>query len=144
MVEHSPGPWKFVNDDGDEVPLGWDSDGYYNNPKIVAADGTTVVGCGEYNVFIGYPAGRQEANVALILSAPTIAARLAEVLHELAQLQECPGCGLKYTGYHHEGRTTDSADVECDCGKPQGAHLAFCPAVTAAAHSADVAQGSEP
>ena len=77
MTEHAPGPWKFVNDDGDEIPFGWSSNGYYNNPKIVAADGTEVVGCGEYNVFSGYPYGRQEANVALILSAPTLAARLA-------------------------------------------------------------------
>ena len=88
MTEHAPGPWKFVNDDGDEVPFGWSSNGYYNNPKIIAADGTEVVGCGEYNVFSGYPCGRQEANVALIVSAPTIAARLAEAEALLREAHE--------------------------------------------------------
>ena len=73
--KHTPGPWKFgvlrYNEKKDkytleEKPFGYTAPTPYDNPSIVGADGTDVVGCYEYNVF------NSAADARLIASAPDL------------------------------------------------------------------------
>lgn len=56
-----------------DAPLNFSAIGYGNNPSIIDANGDTVVGCPEYNVFAS---PNQPANVALMCSAPELLAAL--------------------------------------------------------------------
>jgi hypothetical protein len=78
---HSPGPWFYgiaYAEERGPVPFDYKSPGYYDNTGIIANDGTTVVGCGEYNVF------HSPADARLLTAAPD----LLEALDELVSLLE--------------------------------------------------------
>jgi len=52
-----PGPWTFgladVDDSVDQKPFDYTGPGYYDNPYIFDAHGKEIIGCDEYNVFLG-------------------------------------------------------------------------------------------
>lgn len=75
-AKHTPGPWRFTNDDGVEVPFTYRSKGYYDNPQIIGANGETVVGCGEYYIFSGPEDAR------LIAAAPDLLAACKAALEK--------------------------------------------------------------
>ena len=60
-----------------DAPLNFRAIGYGNNPSIIDANGDTVVGCSEYNVFTSR---NQSANVALMIAAPELLAALSDCL----------------------------------------------------------------
>jgi hypothetical protein len=100
-IKHTPGPWLFglhrYNDDSNQYevlvkPFDYSGPGYYDNPSILAADGTEIVGCDEYQVF-GSPADRQ-----LLCAAPDILEAL-ERLAEWGQRTIGPW-QVEYTGDH--------------------------------------------
>lgn len=64
---HTPGPWFYgisYEPERGPVPFDYESPGYYENSGILAADGTTVVGCGEYTIF------NSPEDVRLMVAAP--------------------------------------------------------------------------
>ena len=100
---HSPAPWRFCID-GEmddycniqkvDAPLNFSAIGYGNNPSIIDANGDTVVGCSEYNVFASR---NQSANVALMLAAPELLAALEKALASIeGQAELLRHCGAAY------------------------------------------------
>lgn len=70
---HTPGPWFYgisYEPERGPVPFDYESPGYYENSGILAADGTTVVGCGEYTIF------NSPEDARLMVAAPDMLAAL--------------------------------------------------------------------
>ena len=85
-IKHTPGPWMFglhrYNDDSNQYevlvkPFEYAGPGYYDNPAILAADGTEIVGCDEYNVF------SSPADTKLMVAAPQLLEALRLVMADL-------------------------------------------------------------
>lgn len=85
MNGHTPGPWWFgiqrwdcdSAEPRDQVKTAeYSGNGYSDNPFIRGADGTTIVGCDEYDVFGDFSGDhrkvRREADIRLMLAAPEL------------------------------------------------------------------------
>lgn len=91
MTKHTPGPWKFgvlrYNEKKDkyiveEKPFEYTAPTPYDNPSIIGADGTEVVGCGEYYVFSSAADVRLITSVCDLLEAVRRLLPLAKVAAE--------------------------------------------------------------
>jgi len=110
--KHTPGPWLFglhrYNDETNQYevdvkPFDYAGPGYYDNPAILTADGTEIVGCDEYNVF-GTPADRQ-----LMCAAPDLLAALIA----LVAVNESHNCAMEKV----IGRPTNWNDSYLDAAR---------------------------
>jgi hypothetical protein len=77
MSKYTPGPWFYgvaYEPQRGPVPFNYRSPGYYENAGIIGANGATIVGCDEYDVF------DNQADTRLMVAAPD----MLEALHAVA------------------------------------------------------------
>ena len=67
--QFTPGPWFYgiaYHPEKGPQPLDYTGPGYYDNPGIIGANGNTLVGCDEYDVF------DNPRDTALMVAAPEL------------------------------------------------------------------------
>ena len=85
---YTPGPWYYgvaYEPEKGEKPHSYRGPGYYENSGILSANGETICGCGEYDIFGPMLNNKErEANTRLIALAPELVEALRGVLTAIA------------------------------------------------------------